>query len=74
MDKNRIGALGICGGGGYTFAAAQSDKRLNAIATVSLFNTGLVRRNGLGDSQIATVQERLAQAAKARTDEANGKI
>lgn len=74
VDKNRIGALGICGGGGYTFAAAQSDKRLHAVATVSLFNTGEVRRNGLGGSQVATIQERLAQASKARTDEANGKI
>ena len=73
VDTNRIGALGICGGGGYTFAAAQSDKRLHAVATVSLFNAGEVRRNGLNYSQVTTVQERLAQAA-ARTDEAKGKV
>ena len=46
VDINRIGALGICGGGGYTLKAAQSDKRFKAIATLSMFNSGLVRRNG----------------------------
>ncbi|KAF5278685.1 hypothetical protein FQR65_LT15603 [Abscondita terminalis] len=40
VDKSRVGALGICGGGGYTLKAAQSDKRLKAIATLSMFNSG----------------------------------
>ena len=74
VDTNRIGALGICGGGGYTFAAVQSDKRIKSVATVSLFNTGLVRRNGLQDSQISTIQERLQQASAARTQESKGNI
>lgn len=66
VDSQRIGALGICGGGGYTFAATQSDKRIKAAATLSLFNTGRVRRNGYQDSQAATVADRLKKASEAR--------
>jgi fermentation-respiration switch protein FrsA (DUF1100 family) len=72
VDVERLGALGICGGGGYTLKAAQSDKRFAAIATVSMFNSGRVRRNGLQDSQLDTVQKRLRQASAARAQEAAG--
>ena len=46
VDDSRIGALGICGGGGYTLKATQTDKRVKAVATLSMFNFGIVRRNG----------------------------
>src|SRR6185312_15481765 len=72
VDVDRLGVLGICGGGGYTLKAAQSDKRFKAVATVSMFNSGRVRRNGLQDSQLDTVQERLRQASAARAQEAAG--
>ena len=72
VDANRLGVLGICGGGGYTLKTAQSDKRFKAVATLSMFNSGEVRRNGFQNSQLNTVQERLKQATDARAQEAAG--
>nr|WP_314552320.1 alpha/beta hydrolase [uncultured Capnocytophaga sp.] len=72
VDTNRIGILGICGGGGYTLNAAKTDKRFKAVATLSMFNTGLVRRNGFKNSQVATIQQRLKEASEAREEEARG--
>ncbi len=75
VDVNRVGALGICGGGGYTLKAAQSDKRLKAVATLSMFNSGEVRRNGFQNSGLATIPQRLKQASDARAQQAaDGKI
>jgi fermentation-respiration switch protein FrsA (DUF1100 family) len=73
VDVSKLGLLGICGGGGYALTAAQSDKRFKAVATVSMFNSGIVRRNGFMNSQVATIQERLQQASEARALEAAGK-
>ncbi|MBB6557485.1 fermentation-respiration switch protein FrsA (DUF1100 family) [Acidovorax soli] len=72
VDKDRLGVLGICGGGGYTLAAVQSDKRFKSIATLSMFNSGRVRRNGFADSLLNTIQDRLQQASAARAQEAAG--
>jgi len=72
VDAMRLGVLGICGGGGYTLKAAQSDKRFKAVATLSMFNSGEVRRNGFKNAQLNTIQDRLKQASDARTQEAAG--
>ena len=72
VDINRVGLLGICGGGGYSLKAAQSDKRFKALATLSMFNSGEVRRNGFMSSQVSTIQERLKQATDARAQEVAG--
>ena len=73
VDANRLGLLGICGGGGYALKAAQTNKRFKTVATLSMFNSGLVRRNGFMDSQLSTIQERLQQASDARAQEAAGR-
>lgn len=72
VDSDRLGLLGICGGGGYSLAAAETDKRFKAVATLSMFNSGRVRRNGFADSQLDTIQQRLKEASDARAQEAAG--
>lgn len=50
VDRNRIGVIGICGGGGYAVSAAQIDHRMKAVATISMYDMGRARRQGLGDT------------------------
>lgn len=72
VDANRIGALGICGGGGYTLKAAQTDKRLKAVATLSAFNSGIVRKDGFMNSARDTTIKRLHEASEQRAKEVAG--
>lgn len=72
VNADRLGVLGVCGGGGYTLKAAQTDKRFKAVATLSMFNSGVVRRNGFMNSGVSTIQERLKQASEARAQETAG--
>lgn len=72
VDASRMAALGICGGGGYTLNAAKSDKRFKAVATISMFNSGRVRRNGMQETAVDAIQDKLRQASEARALEAAG--
>ncbi len=46
VDNDRIGAMGICAGAGYTANAAINDRRIQALGTVSAVNIGQMFRNG----------------------------
>jgi len=50
VDRKKIGAIGICGSGGFALTAAQVDHRIKAVATASMYDMSRVKRNGWKDS------------------------
>jgi len=46
VDSDRIGALGVCAGAGYSANAAINDRRIKALGMVSAVNIGQMFRNG----------------------------
>ncbi|KAE8372587.1 Alpha/Beta hydrolase protein [Aspergillus bertholletiae] len=73
IDREQIGALGICGSGGFVISAAKIDPRIKAIATSSMYDMGAVNRNGLRKSQsIEQREEVIAGAAQQRWTEVDG--
>lgn len=75
VDPERIGALGVCAGGGYTVNVSQTELRIKAVAGVSTFNIGAARRDGVGPLGAQSAEYRtdlLKRSAQARTREAAG--
>ena len=73
VDLDRIGALGICAGGGYSINAAQTEMRIKAVAGVSTFDIGSARRHGVGGTvSPERRREILDEVAQQRTAEAAG--
>lgn len=50
VDRAKIGAIGICGSGGFALAAAQVDHRIKAVITTSMYDMSRVKRNGWKDA------------------------
>ena len=76
VDRERIGAIGVCGSGSFVISAAKIDPRMKAIATVSMYDMGAAARDALRKSQ--TVEQRkaiIAEAAEQRyTEFAGGEV
>ena len=74
VDSNRIGAMGICAGAGYTANAAIQDRRIKAIGTVSAVNIGSMFRNGWENSvKSIDALPYIEAGSNARTTDAKGK-
>lgn len=73
VDRGRIGALGVCGSGGFVISAAKIDSRIRAVATSSMYDMGSVNRDGLQQSQSAEQRRGVvARSSAARWSEAEG--
>jgi fermentation-respiration switch protein FrsA (DUF1100 family) len=67
VDKERIGALGICGSGSFVISAAKIDPRIKSVATVSMYDMGAANRDGLRSGVTPrTASPSLRQAADQR--------
>lgn len=72
-DREKIGAIGICGSGSFAIGAAKIDPRLKAVATISMYDMGAANRNGLNHSlTLAQRKQIIADAAEQRYVEFQG--
>lgn len=67
VDADRIGVLGICGGGGYAINATMIERRIKALVSITGVNYGRLCREGfsgfdpIGQME-AVAQQRTAEA------------
>lgn len=59
VDREKIGAIGICGSGGFALSAAAVDTRIKAVATASMYDMSACARMLQGE-ELLKEKERLA--------------
>ncbi|OXY82712.1 alpha/beta hydrolase [Oceanimonas doudoroffii] len=73
VDSDKIGAMGICAGAGYSANAAINDRRIRALGMVSAVNIGQMFRNGWdGSVKDAEALPYIEAGTHARTADARG--
>ncbi|OCF33024.1 hypothetical protein I317_07809 [Kwoniella heveanensis CBS 569] len=69
IDEERIGALGVCGGGGYVVNATMTEHRIKAVTSVTGVNFGRLVRESFTQFDPVTA---MTAMGKQRTAEARG--
>ncbi|MEC3891134.1 alpha/beta hydrolase [Nocardiopsis sp. LDBS1602] len=69
VDAERIGGIGVCGGGGYVINATMTDRRLKAVTSITGVNFGRLSREAFSGHDPIDALERMAAQ---RTAEARG--
>ena len=70
VDVERIGLLGVCAGGSYVLGVAPAEMRAKAVASVSLWDMGMMARDGWPVPYDRA--QLLVEIGKQRTAEARG--
>lgn len=69
VDSDRIGAIGVCGGGGYALNATLTEKRIKAVVGITPVNIGRLFREGFSNYDPLGALQAMADQ---RTNEARG--
>lgn len=69
VDVDKIGILGVCGGGAYSLNIAMTERRIKAVVSITGVNFGRLLRDGFAGG---APMEVLANVAAQRSSEAKG--
>lgn len=69
VDAERIGGIGVCGGGGYVINATMTDRRIKAVTSITGVNFGRLSREAFSRYDPIAALEQMAEQ---RTAEARG--